>query len=107
MFDRLARVINKVPWIVVGVAIVFAALSGIFVAPVQKCRKAGGSRAPTSRPSQALARLEQATGMRADGGIIALVKTPQGTNSQEALSEVSKVAWVIGSGPDGGDVFTY
>src|ERR1700682_4241451 len=100
MFDRLTRVINKVPWIVVGVAIVFADLSGIFGGPVSNSLQVGVFQDPNSQSSQALARLEQATGMRADGGIIALVKPPQGTNSQEALSEVSNVAWTIGSDPD-------
>lgn len=107
MFDRLARMINRGPWVVVGVAIVFAALSGVFGGPVSKSLQAGGFQDPSSQSSQALDRLEAATGMRADGGIVALVKTPQGTNSQEALTEVSNVAWVIGSDPDIAKVFTY
>jgi RND superfamily putative drug exporter len=31
MFERLARVINRVPWVVVGVAIAFAAIAGVVV----------------------------------------------------------------------------
>jgi uncharacterized membrane protein YdfJ with MMPL/SSD domain len=107
MFDRWARVINRGPWVVVGVGILFMALSGIFGGPVSKSLQAGGFQDPSSQSSLALARLEQATGMRADGGIVALVKTPQATNSQEALSEASNVAWVIGSDPDIAKVFTY
>src|SRR6266851_6098787 len=107
MFDRLARVINKVPWVVVGVAIVFAALSGIFGGPVSKSLQVGGFQDPSSQSSQALDRLEQATGMRADGGIVALVKTPDGTNSATAIAEVSKVSGVIGADPDIAKVYNY
>ncbi len=105
MFDRWARVINRGPWVVVGVAIVFAALSGVFGGPVSKSLQAGGFQDPTSQSSQALERLEQATGMRADGGIVALVKTPQGTNSDAAIAEVTKVSGVIGADPDIATVF--
>jgi uncharacterized membrane protein YdfJ with MMPL/SSD domain len=107
MFERWVRVINKVPWVVVGVGIVFMALSGAIGGSVSKSLQAGGFQDPSSQSSLALARLEQATGMRADGGIVALVKTPQGTNSQEALTEVSNVSWMIGSDPDIAKVFTY
>src|SRR4030081_1077547 len=107
MFDRLARVINRVPWVVVGVAIVFAALSGIFGGPVSKSLQAGGFQDPTSQSSQALDRLQQATGMRADGGIVALVKTPDGTNSATAIAEVTKVSGVIGADPDIAKVYNY
>ena len=107
MFERWARVVNKVPWVVVGVGIVFMALSGAIGGSVSKSLQAGGFQDPSSQSSLALARLEQATGMRADGGIVALVKTPQGTDSQEALTEVSNVSWIIGSDPDIAKVFTY
>ena len=107
MFDRLARAINRVPWVVVGVAIVFAALSGIFGGPVSKSLQAGGFQDPSSQSSQALDRLQQATGMRADGGIVALVKTPDGTNSDIAIAEVTKVSGVIGADPDIAKVYNY
>jgi len=107
MFDRLARVINRVPWVVVGVAIVFAALSGIFGGPVSKSLQAGGFQDPSSQSSQALDRLQQATGMRADGGIVALVKTPDGTNSDSAIAEVTRVSGVIGADPDIAKVYNY
>lgn len=77
MFERWARVVNKVPWVVVGVGIVFMALSGAIGGSVSKSLQAGGFQDPSSQSSLALARLEQATGMRADGGIVALVKTPR------------------------------
>src|SRR3981081_1481637 len=107
MFDRWARVINKGPWVVVGVGIVFMALSGIFGGPVSKSLQAGGFQDPSSQSSQALDRLQAATGMRADGGIVALVRTPDGTNSDTAISEVTKVSGVIGADPGIAKVYNY
>jgi RND superfamily putative drug exporter len=107
MFDRLARVINRVPWVVVGVAIVFAALSGIFGGPVSKSLQVGGFQDPSSQSSQALDRLQEATGMRADGGIVALVKTPDGTNSASAIAEATRVSGLIGADPDIAKVYNY
>jgi RND superfamily putative drug exporter len=100
-------VINRVPWVVVGVAIAFAALSGVFGGPVSQSLQAGGFQDPSSQSSLALDRLEAATGMRADGGIIALVKTPDGATSDPATSEVNRVASQISSDPDVAQVFTY
>src|ERR1700704_4689617 len=107
MFERLARMINRVPWVVVAVAIAFAAMSGVFGGSVSKSLQAGGFQDPSSQSSLALDRLEQATGMRADGGIIALVKTPDGATSAAAMTEVSKVAILIGADPDIAKVYTY
>ena len=107
IFDRLARVVNRVPRVVVGVAIVFAALSGVFGGPVSSSLKVGGFQDPSSQSSLALDRLEAATGMRADGGLIALVNTPQGATSETAVTEVDRVASVVNSDPDIAQVFTY
>jgi RND superfamily putative drug exporter len=107
MFDRLARVINRVPWVVVGVAIAFAAISGVFGGPVSQSLQVGGFQDPSSESSLALDRLEAATGMRADGGIIALVETPEGATSEAAVTEVDRVASLIDSDPDIAQVFTY
>src|SRR6202165_4529576 len=107
MFDRWARVINRVPWVVVGVAIVFAALSGIFGGPVSKSLQAGGFQGPSWQSGQALDRLQAATGMRADGGIVALVKTPDGTNSDTAIAEVTRVSGVIGADSDVAKVYHF
>ncbi len=107
MFERLARVINGAPWVVVGVAIVFAALSGVFGGPVSKSLQVGGFQDPSSQSTLALNRLESAAGVRADGGIVALIKTPQGATSDAAIAEVSKVARVMGAEPDIAQVLTY
>ena len=48
MFERLARMINRVPWVVVAVAIAFAAMSGVFGGSVSKSLQAGGFQDPSS-----------------------------------------------------------
>jgi RND superfamily putative drug exporter len=100
-------VINRAPWVVVGVAIVFAALSGVFGGPVSKSLQVGGFQDPSSQSTLALNRLESAAGVRADGGIVALIKTPQGATSDAAIAEVNKVARVMGAEPDIAQVLTY
>lgn len=107
MFDRLARLINRVPWVVVGAAIAIAAVGGVFGGPVAKSLQVGGFQDPSAQSSQAIDRLQSATGLRADGGIIAMVRTDQGTNSDAAVAEVTRVAGVIGAEPQIARVLTY
>ena len=107
MFERLARVINRVPWIVIGAAIVFAAVAGMFGGPVSKSLQVGGFQDPSAQSSLAVDRLESATGMRADGGIVALVMTNQGATSDAAVAEVTRVARVIAADPDIARALTY
>jgi uncharacterized membrane protein YdfJ with MMPL/SSD domain len=106
-FERLGRLINRAPWVVVGVAIVFAALSGVFGAPVAKSLQVGGFQDPSSQSTLAVDRLQSASGLRADGGLVALVKTPDGATSAAGMAEVTKVAGVISADPDMAQVVTY
>ena len=73
MFERLARLINKAPWVIVGVAIAFAAIGGIFGGPVAKSLQVGGFQDPSSQSTVAVARLQSASGVRSDGGLVAQV----------------------------------
>jgi uncharacterized membrane protein YdfJ with MMPL/SSD domain len=107
MFERWAGVINRVPWVVVGAAIVFAAVGGIFGGPVSKSLQVGGFQDPGSQSTLAIDRLQSASGFRADGGLIALVTTPDGATSSNAMAEVSRVAGVIGSEAEIAQVVTY
>jgi uncharacterized membrane protein YdfJ with MMPL/SSD domain len=107
MFERLARLINKAPWVIVGVAIAFAAIAGVFGSPVAKSLQVGGFQDPSSESTLAVARLQSASGVRADGGLVALVKTPDGATSAAGMAEVTKVAGVIGAEPDIAQVVTY
>src|ERR1700693_3781205 len=107
MFERLARLINRAPWVIVGVAIAFAAIGGIFGGPVAKSLQVGGFQDPSSQSTLAVDRLQSASGVRADGGIVALVKTPDGATSPAGMSEATKVAGVIGAESDIAQVVTY
>ena len=100
MFERLARLINRAPWVIVGVAIAFAALSGVFGGPVAKSLQVGGFQDPSSQSTLALGRLESAAGIRADGGIVALVRIDQGIDSPSGRTEVAKVVSVMAAEPD-------
>ena len=100
IFARLARLI-------VGVAIAFAAIGGIFGGPVAKSLQVGGFQDPASQSTIATARLQSASGVRADGGLVALVQTPDGFTSQTAITEVTKVVSVMSADPDMAQVVTY
>src|ERR1700694_818690 len=107
MFERLARSINKAPWVIVGVAIAFAAIGGIFGGPGAKPLQVGGFQDPSSQSTVAVARLQSASGVRSDGGLVALVKTPDGATSLAGEAEATKVAQVIGADPDIAQVVTF
>lgn len=107
MFGRLSGLINRWPWVVVGAGVVFASIAGILGGPVSKSLQSGGFQDPSSQSSQAVVRLENATGLRSDGGIIALVTTNQGIDSTATVTEVSKVAGVFGAESDIDHVLTY
>jgi len=107
IFERLGRLINRAPWVIVGVAIAFAAIGGVFGGPVAKSLQVGGFQDPGSESTIAVARLQSASGMRADGGLVALIKTPDGAGSLAGMAEATKVAGVIGADPDIAQVAKY
>ena len=107
LFGPLASVINKLPWVVVGAGIIFASAAGILGGSVSKSLQSGGFQDPSSQSSQAVVRLENATGLRSDGGIIALVSTRSGIDSPDAVAEVNKVASVIAAEGEIDHVLTY
>jgi len=107
MFDRLSGVINRFPWAVVIAGILFASLAGIVGGGVSKSLQSGGFQDPSSQSSTGVDRLQSATGLRADGGLVALVRVDQGIDSAPAQSEVTKVAGIIAADPDVDHVLTY
>ncbi len=107
MFGRLSGVINRLPWVVVGMGVVFASLAGIFGGSVSQSLQSGGFQDPSSQSSQAVVRLEDSTGLRSDGGIIALVTTKQGIDATDSVTEVTRVARVIAAEGDIDHVLTY
>jgi len=107
IFEALGRLINRAPWVIVGVAIAFAAIGAIFGGPVAKSLQVGGFQDPASQSTIAIARLQSASGVRADGGLVALVQTPDGLSSPTTKAEVTKVASAIAADPEIAQVVTY
>src|SRR5260370_22892229 len=107
IFERLGRLINRAAWVIVGVAIAFAAIGGIFGGPVGKSLQVGGFQDPNSQSTVAVARLQSASGVRSDGGLVALVQTPDGATSPAGQAEATKVAQVIGADPSIAQVVTF
>jgi uncharacterized membrane protein YdfJ with MMPL/SSD domain len=107
IFERLGWLINRAPWVIVGVAIAFAAIGGIFGGPVAKSLQVGGFQDPSSQSTVAVARLQSASGVRSDGGLVALVKTPDGATSPGGTAEATKVAGLMSADPDMAQVVTY
>ena len=92
IFERLGRLINRAPWVIVGIAIAFAAIGGIFGGPVAKSLQVGGFQDPNSQSTVAVARLQSASGVRSDGGLVALVQTPDGAISPTGMAEATLLA---------------
>ena len=107
IFERLGRLINRAPWVIVGVAIAFAAIGGIFGGPVAKSLQVGGFQDPNSQSTIAVARLQSASGVRSDGGLVALVQTPGGATSPTGMAEANKVAGTMSADPEMAQVVTY
>ena len=107
MFDQLARLVNRAPWSMVIAGILFASVAGIFGGSVSKSLQTGGFQDPGSQSSQGLSKLEGATGLRADGGVIALVKIAGGIESRSAMDEVAKIVKVFKGDPAVARVETY
>ena len=99
MFDAIARTISRHPWHVVISGIAFAAICGIFGGPVAGLLQGGGFNDPASQSSIAANRVEAATGIRPDGGVIVIVKTGQPTTSQATMDEVGRVTQLVAAYP--------
>ena len=99
MFDAIARIISRHPWRVVISGIAFAAICGIFGGPVAGLLQGGGFNDPASQSTTAATRLEAATGIRPDGGVVVVVKTGQPITSQATKDEVDRVSQLVGADP--------
>ncbi|HEY1419847.1 MAG TPA: MMPL family transporter [Candidatus Dormibacteraeota bacterium] len=107
MFDRIARLINRGPWMFVIAGVVFASIAGIFGGSVSRSLQVGGFQDPGAQSSQAVARLESASGLRADGGLVAVVRIGQGASAAASIAEVNKVAAVMAGQSEVDHVVTY
>jgi RND superfamily putative drug exporter len=95
MFTAIANLVNRRAARVVVAAGLFATVAGIFGGPGVAKLHSGGFEDPDSPSVAARTRLEQATGIRPDGGLIALIKTGQDIESVATRSEVETVAGIL------------
>jgi len=99
VFDAVARLISRHPWRVAISGIAFAAVCGVFGGPVAGLLQGGGFNDPGSQSTFAANRLEAATGIRPDGGVIVVVKTHQAVTSDVTRQEVDRVTQIVTSDP--------
>jgi RND superfamily putative drug exporter len=99
MFDVLARMISRHPWRVALSGIAFAAICGVFGGPVAGLLQGGGFNDPSAESTSAANRLEAATGIRPDGGVVVVVKTGQPVTSQATMDEIDRVSRVVAGDP--------
>ena len=95
MFDALARMISRHPWRVAASGIAFAAICGVFGGPVAGLLQGGGFSDPSAQSTSAANRLEAATGIRPDGGVVIVVKTGQAITSDATKQEVDRVTQIV------------
>jgi uncharacterized membrane protein YdfJ with MMPL/SSD domain len=107
MFDALARMISRYPWRVAITGIAFAAVCGVFGGPVAGLLQGGGFNDPAAGSSSAANRLEVATGIRPDGGVLVVVKTGQPVTSQATRDEVDRVTATVAADPGVKAVLNY
>jgi RND superfamily putative drug exporter len=107
MFDAIARTVSHHPWRVVISGIAFAAICGIFGGPIAGLLQGGGFSDPASQSSTAAKRIEAATGIRPDGGVIVVVKTGQPATSQATMDEVDRVTQIVAADPGVKVAFNY
>ena len=100
MFDALARMISRHPWRVAAAGIAFAAVCGIFGGPVAGLLQGGGFNDPAAESTSAADRLEAATGIRPDGGVIVVVRLGLPISSQATKDEVDRVTAIVGADAD-------
>jgi uncharacterized membrane protein YdfJ with MMPL/SSD domain len=99
MFDAIARMISRHPWRVAISGLAFAAICGVFGGPVAGLLQGGGFNDPGAQSTSAANRLEAATGIRPDGGVIVVVKTGQPVSSDVTKQEVDRVTQIIAADP--------
>lgn len=107
MFERLAWLIDRLPWAVVVAGVLFAALAGAIGGNVSKSLQSGGFSDPSSQSIQGVDRQQSATGLRADGGVVALVKVDQGIAAEASKTEVERVRRTMAAQPQIASVVTY
>ena len=99
MLSRLGMFLDAYGRRVLLVAVVGAAVAGVFGAGVAKKLAPYGANDPATQSVQAKNRFEHASGRQIDPGIVALVRV-NGTRSPASRARVAQVARTLGRGRD-------
>ncbi|MFN2617314.1 MAG: MMPL family transporter, partial [Thermoleophilaceae bacterium] len=97
MLGALARLADRRPWRVVGVAIVLALVAGALGGSVADHLFPYGADDPATDSVKATERLERAAGMHPAAGLVGWIDTPAGPSSPASCAKVQRVARQIGS----------
>jgi uncharacterized membrane protein YdfJ with MMPL/SSD domain len=95
MFDRIAALASSRPRRVVAVALVAAVASGALGGGVAEELGPYGASDPDTGSAKAEDRLERATGLDPEVGLVALVQTPDGPRAATSRERVARVARVL------------
>ncbi len=98
--SRLAALVTRRPWRVVGLAIAFLAVSVMVGGPLTGNLTSAGFEDPDAEWVAARDRLEAATGVNPNPGIIALVQPGTDIASGEGRAAVERAAETIAADPD-------
>jgi uncharacterized membrane protein YdfJ with MMPL/SSD domain len=98
-FARIAAFATRRPWRIVVATVVLAGVAGVFGTPVASMLPAGGFEDLQSQSVKARAAMFAATGVSADGTIVALVRPADGNDvlSPGGSAELTRVAGIIRS----------
>src|SRR6516165_4586790 len=92
---------------VLYVAVTLAVLAGVFGSSVAQHLSPYGANDPATQSVQASNRFQAAAHRQLDPGVVALVSTPQGINSEQTRNRVQQVAKQLQAGPDVAGVVTF
>ena len=95
MFDALARLATRHPRRMIAAAVAIAALSVALAGGVAEELGPYGAEDPATDSARSDERLEQATGLETESGLIALVQTGGPPRSPESRARVQRVARVL------------
>jgi uncharacterized membrane protein YdfJ with MMPL/SSD domain len=95
MFDALARLATRRPRRMIAAAVAIAALSIALAGGVAEELGPYGAEDPATDSARSDERLEQATGLETESGLIALVSTGGPARSPESRARVQRVARVL------------
>ena len=107
MLTRQAGFIYAHRRAVLYVAVILAVLAGVFGSSVAQHLSPYGANDPATQSVQASNRFQAAAHRQLDPGVVALVSTPQGINSEQTRNRVQQVAKQLQAGPDVAGVVTF